>query len=375
MIERKCSTLHLKPDMNRSWLDPPPGGWANGIPTVRWITLLPSSNCAQASLRGQVIAPKQPAKNRKSYREALAQLAVPKASKDADAFVDARRTIVECASSMCAQCRQQFVERVRDPSTARGACNQNWKRLKETDFSRCGTCGSTRANQANHGASFARNAQLHKACTEAEGKEAADRKYPAAERKLAAVSACYYWAVQGGVAAQNLEAAKCSPLCAMCHMLDPSSNSANCNRTDPAKLKRADYSTERKFDKAKRQAGYRKEKRDYVNSIKRRIGACERLDCPQDGPSHGVCKAECEQCYDWDHQEAATKEICISQILTRRNCPATSKPQILHELGLPANFDAATDTMPPRDERRCQLLCRNCHMTRAQWDTGYDGYR
>jgi len=31
--------------------------------------------------------------------------------------------------------------------------------------------------------------------------------------------------------------------------------------------------------------------------------------------------------------------------------------------------------MPPRDERRCQLLCRNCHMTRAQWDTGYDGYR
>ena len=112
-----------------------------------------------------------------------------------------------------------------------------------------------------------------------------------------------------------------------------------------------------------------------TRSIKRRIGACERLDCPQDGPSHGVCKAGCEQCYDWDHQEAATKEICISQILTRRNCPATSKPQILHELGLPANFDAATDTMPPRDERRCQLLCRNCHMTRAQWDTCYDGYR
>ena len=51
-----------------------------------------------------------------------------------------------------------------------------------------------------------------------------------------------------------------------------------------------------------------------TRSIKRRIGACERLDCPQDGPSHGVCKAECERCYDWDHQEAATKEICISQI-------------------------------------------------------------
>ena len=31
MIERKCSTLHLKPDMNRSWLDPRPGGWARGI--------------------------------------------------------------------------------------------------------------------------------------------------------------------------------------------------------------------------------------------------------------------------------------------------------------------------------------------------------
>ena len=30
-MKRKCSTLALKPDMNRSWLDPRPGGWVRGI--------------------------------------------------------------------------------------------------------------------------------------------------------------------------------------------------------------------------------------------------------------------------------------------------------------------------------------------------------
>ena len=203
---------------------------------------------------------------------------------------------------------------------------------------------------------------------------AAEREYPAAERKLAGVADCGYWYRNGGVVAQNLEAAKCTPLCAMCHVLDPSSNAANCNRADPAKRTQAAHTTDRHFAKQVRWAGYRKTNRDYVNALKRRVGRCERADCPGDGPSQGACTAGFEQCYDWDHQDPATKTACISQIISKKNAFETVKPRVLRELGLPENFDVGADAVPPKHERHCQLLCRNCHRTRRFWDTDYDGY-
>ena len=103
-------------------------------------------------------------------------------------------------------------------------------------------------------------------------------------RKLAGVADCGYWYRNGGVVAQNLEAAKCGALCDMCHILDPSSNAANCNRADPAKRTQAAHTTDRHFAKQVRWAGYRKTNRDYVNALKRRVGRCERADCPGDGP-------------------------------------------------------------------------------------------
>ena len=127
----------------------------------------------------------------------------------------------------------------------RGACHQNWERLKSTTFSQCERCGATRAVQANHGPSYAANARLHKKHAAANGKAAAEREYPAAERKLAGVADCGYWYRNGGVVAQNLEAAKCGALCDMCHILDPSSNAANCNRADPAKRTQAAHTTDR----------------------------------------------------------------------------------------------------------------------------------
>jgi len=47
---------------------------------------------------------------------------------------------------------------------------------------------------------------------------------------------------------------------------------------------------------------------------------------------------------------------------------ATAKPEILRELGLPTDFNVDTDPIPPVAERRCRLLCCNCHHTRKQWD-------
>jgi hypothetical protein len=231
-------------------------------------------------------------------------------------------------------------------------CKAEWERLKAEKFNQCGECEATRAIEANHRAIFSENAKLYKECVEAEGEEVAESKYPKAERKLWAVSNYKNWAEpsMGGVEGMRLEAAKCDPICRMCHQLDPSSNSSNERRSDPDKLKREDYDTDRKFDIAKFSAKYCMEKRDYVNGLKRAVGRCERPDCPGDGPSDGECKADYEQCYDWDHIEEEDKGRGIADIVADRRCLSTSKPDIDEE------------------RTKCRLLCKNCHNTRSQWD-------
>ena len=49
------------------------------------------------------------------------------------------------------------------------------------------------------------------------------------------------------------------------------------------------------------------------------------------------------------------------------SCLAAAKPKILSEIGLPSDWDVEADPIPPVEERRCRLLCRNCHATRSQW--------
>ena len=87
-------------------------------------------------------------------------------------------------------------------------------------------------------ATYATNAKVHGKMALADGKEAADAAYPAEERKIEAVSTASYWAFHGGVAAMCAEAAKCEPLCRMCHRLDPSSR-ARRPRTPPRGARRA----------------------------------------------------------------------------------------------------------------------------------------
>jgi hypothetical protein len=105
-----------------------------------------------------------------------------------------------------------------------------------------------------------------------------------------------------------------------------------------------------------------------VDAIKRKIGACENLDCPCDGPSGGRCVAGFEACYDLDHIDPATKGRNIGDIVTDTRSFATAKPELLAELGLPADFDVDADPIPPVAARRCRMLCKNCHISRKQWD-------
>ena len=299
----------------------------------------------------QFIPEKNP-RDKKEYLDAIDALHVATTAKDAAAFEQSRDTVDRLKTSKCVICRAVLAKCLANPETKKGVCKAEWERLKAEVFNQCGKCEATRAIEANHRASFSDNAKLYNECVEAEGEDVAETMYPKAERKLEKVSYYTKWACpsMGGVEGMRAEAEKCDPLCRMCHSLDPSSNQSNERRADPDKVKREDYATDRKFDIAKNSAKYRKEKRDYVNGLKRAVGRCERPDCPGDGPSDGECKADYEQCYDWDHIKEEDKGRNIAKIVTDCRCLATCKPEI----------DA--------ERAKCRLLCKNCHNTRSQWD-------
>ena len=303
-----------------------------------------------------------------AYGAALEALGEARAAKDGAAFFAARETIAALATAWCASCRESNAKTQANPTTTTGACRAEWKRLKVEVFHTCDRCGATRAIEADHGDECAANAKAHKAMVASDGEEAADAAYPAEERKLAQLSTYTYWSCNGGVEAMRAEADKCDPLCSMCHALDPSSSTAPENAASRAKAGAKEYETERKRQLAVHKAGYKEDKRVYVNAIKRAIGACERPDCPCDGPSDKMCVLGFEACYDLDHIDPTTKGRAIAAIVNDSRSLATAKPDILKELGLPPDFDVDTDDVPPVAARRCRMLCRNCHHTRDEWD-------
>jgi len=304
-----------------------------------------------------------------AYTKAVEALGEARAAKDGAAFLTARETIATLATKMCATCRAIQAKSHANPESKKGACRAEWERLKAEVFATCRRCGATRAVEADHGDEYAANAKAHAAMVRTHGEEAADAAYPATERKLEGLSSTdSYWPCHGGVEAMRAEADKCTSLCTMCHALDPSSTSAPQNASGRAKAEAGEYATKEQRQSAVTHAGYREDKRAYNNSIKREVGVCERPECPCDGPSGGRCVAGFEVCYDWDHVDRTTKGRSISNIVTDRRSFATAKRELLAELGLPPDFDVASDDIPPVAERRCRLLCRNCHKTRKEWD-------
>jgi hypothetical protein len=159
-----------------------------------------------------------------------------------------------------------------------------------------------------------------------------------------------WWSRSGGVDAMRAEARKCTPLCRMCHMLDPASTASNERRAYPDKVKEENYDTRYEFTNARCHAQYRKEKRDYVNRIKRCNGKCANPNCQRDGPSDGLCTEGFEQCYDFDHIVEKTKKYTISELVHSNATLKAEKPKIDAEIA------------------KCRLLCRNCHHLRKQWD-------
>ena len=208
---------------------------------------------------------------RAAYERAMAEYDEALAAKDEAACLAARTVLLEKALKMCLSCRKVASKSNANPTSKKGKCRAYWRKLKETKYNKCAVCGGTRAIEANHRAIFSENKRLYTACVKAEGKEVAERKYPADERKLLPLSAYNLWACPkyGGVSGMQKEDAKMGPpLCSGHHRLDPSSLSAPCNRADPNKVKRENYATQKQFTDAVCKARTKKEKYEKIRDKK-----------------------------------------------------------------------------------------------------------
>jgi hypothetical protein len=369
IAERAAWAQQLPPDV--------PGSRVTRVPGTYALRVQCTKNYGTCKRRlPSMFAPEQNKVKEKAFTEALDAIGAAWTAKDVAAWTTARDTIASLATTWCMPCREIQKKVQADPTTAYGQCVAEWERLKREVFHTCCKCGAQRSIEANHFKYYADNMKAYdKLIDDGVALEEAERRIPKSERKLHHLSHATGWVgpQNGGVEGMRAEADKCEPLCRMCHALDDESNSANCNRADPAKVKEEDYATRRQFMKARRNARYNMQKRNYVNRLKRRIGGCERSDCPSiDGPARvGACVAGFEQCYDWDHWVQATKGRSLADICNDRRSLETAKPEIHAELGLPLDFDIDTDPIPPAAQRRCRLLCKNCHnMRKKTWDLG-----
>ena len=201
------------------------------------------------------------------------------------------------------------------------------KELQATTFSKCGTCGATRAVEANH--------------VDPDGEIDPNKK------KVHEVFHYAWWACHGGVPELLKEAAKCEPICRMCHTIEDTSNAGNRAR-HPDTYPVVRHKDDAQAYHARRKAQIRYPKQQYVDALKRHLGGCAHLHCPGgEGPEDWLHKHP--QCGDWDHVDETHWEIQISNIVGSLKKVAV------------AEWKAAID----KEVRKTRLLCKNCHHCRT----------
>lgn len=306
-----------------------------------------------------------------TYQDALA-ITVAATDQTSQAFTNALATLSRVCTKSCLPCRQAALAKL-STSPAVIAVTTRYEEIKRERFHTCGRCGATRAIQCNHLPSFADNKLAYEANKALVGAAQANVNFPAAERKIEKVSKLSYWsAANRGVPALEKEFDKCEPVCAMCHVMDPSSSSAPENLANPDTMIQLPGESNKTFGNRRGNARRKVEKRNYVNALKRKIGRCERPGgCPNptDGPAReGECVAGFEQLYDFDHIKNGEEKVWISELVRGDKSLAGIKPTIFKEICVPETFDVDTDDMPPAAKRRCRMLCKNCHEMRKEWD-------
>lgn len=183
---------------------------------------------------------------------------------------------------LCAKCRDYKSEQRIRPSTKRGQCRQlylDWKRSHK-----CEVCGTSEHIEADH---------------------------IDPSQKVKSCSQYAWWANQGGVEQLQLELDKCRAICIFCH--------------------RVHSRRQREMSKCKT----RQQKREYVNAIKRSIGACKL--CLRPIRSDDELSA-----FDFDHIDQLEYKDRICKMVQNYSLK---------------EFYACID----KEISRCRLICCLCH--------------
>jgi hypothetical protein len=258
------------------------------------------------------------------------------------AYGDRNKAEAEKQRAIVEQLRNAFCETCEASagrlSPAKQACKDEWERLKREACARNGGCQNQECPERGEGAWCVLQAD-----------HGTNPKQKDKNGKPVSLSDYTWWSGHGGVAAMREEAKQIHQwICGFCHALEPTSNQGKrCG--DPATMplgKRSGTPEERTQYDARRQALVVYPKQQYVDEVKRAVGAC--LHCRRP-----VLRGQ-EAGFDWDHRDEATK--CkgglygvfggVSGLV--RNCAQAASLDKVQPL-----LDAEMD--------KCDLLCNNCH--------------
>ena len=184
--------------------------------------------------------------------------------------------------SKCRSCRKKTYTVQNSEHTKKGQCMRAWEKWKASKC--CENCGTKESIEADH---------LDKST------------------KVRECSKYLYWASNGGVEALERELKKCRPLCAFCHSLHSSKQRGRNKRK------------------------HIRERQDYVNNIKLKIGSCQL--CDRKVESEDRCCG-----FDFDHLKPEKKRESICKM-------ALNYPN--------AKFYKMIDL----EISKTRLLCTNCH--------------
>jgi hypothetical protein len=193
----------------------------------------------------------------------------------------------------CTSCREIFSKSKKNPTTKRGTCRAFWIEWKKQQT--CVDCGCNdwRVIEADH-----------------------------IGKKVHRLSNCTYWTRHGGVEAMKKELKNCEPRCTCCHHI----------------ITKKRHNLKRELE-GRTQRPCIKRRRDQINQIKLKIGACVVCD-------RKVTKETCVA-FDFDHKDESTKVIQISMSVDRS--------------------EAVFQRTMREEIPKCTLKCSNCHHIKTHY--------
>ena len=267
-------------------------------------------------------APIKNPRKRAEYMQMLSILESAVRINDTEMVESTLKGLQKLAVAKCAKCRDMARRTCRKPHTKSGQCRNFWLQWKRTNS--CIGCGTNRAIEADH---FDPSGLIDPS-----------------NKKVHQLSAYDWWPSHGGVAAMELEAQKVVARCRCCHVIEDTGNAGiTQRRINPDDLPNIPQGVDRKAYGKRHKATLTYPRMQYVDHIKRQIGKCENLDCPQDGPTRSLVVEGMEQCFDWDHIDETAKTSRVSALC----CTHQKLP----------NWRELIDT----EISKCKLLCKNCH--------------